>query len=77
MEVMGGAINSRLRSVDVSTRFSSRQYLIILLDADSDSIDKIMMRIFDRFHELYEKDDILLNYDVADLPVQNLPVTIE
>lgn len=77
MEVMGGAINSRLRSVDVSTRFSSRQYLIILLDADSDSIDKIMLRIFDRFHELYEKDDILLNYDVADLPVQNLPVTIE
>lgn len=71
MAVMSSSINRSLRNVDISTRFSSEQFLIILLDANIENIQLITKRIFDHFYKMYTKDNITLTYDVADLPIQD------
>lgn len=71
MERMHSAIQSSLRSVDVLTRFSSAQYLVILLDAGRDSVQMIVNRIFQRFFQLYDGYDAEVNYDIAELEAEH------
>ena len=68
MTCMEKTIQASLRAVDVCTRFSSEQFLIILMDAGKDDIDMIIHRIFDNFNKVYDGKDMLLDYDVAALP---------
>ena len=67
MKCMEEAIATSLRSVDVSTRFSSQQYLVILVDTDKQGIVVVTERIIAKFNRLYGKNDMVLCYDVADL----------
>lgn len=67
MSYIDKAIKSTLRNVDVSTRYSSDQFLVILTHATSENIHLITDRILKYFHELYPKDNITLNYDVVDI----------
>lgn len=67
MECMEKAINSSLRGVDVSTRFSSEQFLVVLINAGADNIDKVVVRIFDRFYKIYHNNAISISYDIAKL----------
>lgn len=66
MTCMRTAIKETLRTVDVSTRFSSTQYLVILTNAKDDALQDIVSRIFQRFYRVYAKDNVNLSYDVAD-----------
>lgn len=52
MSNMELAIRENIRNVDVCTRYSSVQFFVILLEAEPNSIDMIMNRIFDRFHSM-------------------------
>ncbi len=68
MTCMEKTIQASLRAVDVCTRFSSEQFLIILMDAGKADIKKITKRIFDNFKAVYDGKDMVLDYDVAELP---------
>lgn len=60
MNTLERAIVSSLRAVDVSTRYSSSQYVVILMDADADGGNIVAKRIVDKFYEIYPHKDIVL-----------------
>ncbi len=68
MTCMEKTIQASLRSVDVCTRFSSEQFLVILMDADKEDINVITHRIFENFSKIYDGKALVLDYDVAELP---------
>ena len=63
LEHMESAIRQKIRSVDVCTRYSSMQYLIILFEADESNIPKIMERIFVQYQELENGSDVIPKYE--------------
>lgn len=71
MNTLERAIVSSLRAVDVSTRYSSSQYVVILLDADSDGGNLVAKRIVDKFYEIYPHKDIVLTQDVQTMMPTN------
>ncbi len=69
MKCMQDAISVSLRGVDLSTRFSSEQFLVVLIKAHKEDIDLVVRRIFDRFYKIYHKNLVNLSYDIAQLTV--------
>ena len=67
MKCMQAAINESLRGVDLSTRFSSEQFLVVLIKAQREDINLVVRRIFDRFYKIYHKNAVNLSYDIAQL----------
>ncbi len=67
MNAMNSAIRSSLRTVDVCTRFSNKQFLVILTYAETESIDKIINRIYTKFYELYNDSNFTFSYEAANL----------
>ena len=68
---MEQAVRGKIRKVDVCTRFSSMQYLIILFEAQENQIENVMNRIFTQYNELYGKDDFIPRYDY--IPMEKAP----
>lgn len=66
VELLEHAIFTSLRRVDVSTRYSSQQVIVILLDADKDNGKMVASRIMDSYHKLY-KGDLTFNYDIIQM----------
>ena len=64
MNALQQAVKSSLRAVDVGTGYSSRQYILILMDADFENGTKVVERVVHRFYELYEEDNMVLAYDI-------------
>ena len=67
MTCMEKTIQASLRSVDVSTRFSSEQFVVILMNAQNEYIEVITKRIEENFHKVYNKKQIEVSFDVANL----------
>ncbi len=67
MQCMEQAIIKSLRGVDVGTRYSSSQFLVILLDAERGDIRVVTERIVQNYFKLYGDRDITLSYDIANL----------
>lgn len=67
MECMNTAIRTSLRAVDVCTRFSSQQFLVILTNAELENIEMIVKRIFDQFYKLCDNKNLHLHYEAANL----------
>ena len=67
MQCMEQAIVKSLRGVDVGTRYSSSQFLVVLLGAEKSDLRIITDRIVQNYFKLYGKRDITLSYDVANL----------
>ncbi|MBO5260000.1 MAG: diguanylate cyclase [Agathobacter sp.] len=67
MAYVDTAIKGALRNVDISTRYSSDQFLVILSHTKSENMHIITDRILDQLHNLYTGNSITLNYDVIDL----------
>lgn len=57
------AIRETIRNVDVCTRYSSMQYLIILVEAGDDNIPKVMERIFSRYYKIYDGNEFWFQYE--------------
>lgn len=53
--------------MDVGTRYSSSQFLVILLDAERGDIRVVTERIVQNYFKLYGDRDITLSYDIANL----------
>ena len=51
---MEQAIHEKIRKVDISTRYSSMQYLLILYEPDETQIPKVMDRIFQSCIQMIE-----------------------
>lgn len=64
MAVLQDAIKDSLRAVDVGTQYSSRQYILILMDADTENGARVVERVKDKFYHLYERDNVVLTYDI-------------
>lgn len=67
LEYMEEAIRHKIRRIDVCTRYSAMQYLIILFEPDESQIPKVMDRIFIQYYKLYDKRDFIPKYEY--LPV--------
>jgi hypothetical protein len=67
MEVMRKAVVSSLRSVDVTTPFSSSQRIVILMNLPEENVEQVMQRIVSSFYKMNVNKNFTLSYDVADL----------
>ena len=65
LELLEKAIYTSLRRSDVSTRYSSKQLIVILMDADSENGDMVAERIIDNFFELYTSGKVRVDYGIA------------
>ncbi len=67
MTSMEKTIQASLRSVDVCTRFSGEQFVVILMNSQDEYIDMITGRIINNFRKMYDPKMIGVQFDIADL----------
>ena len=65
LELLEKAIYTSLRRSDVSTRYSSKQLIVILMDAGSENGDMVAERIIDHFKALYSGEKVRIDYGIA------------
>ena len=63
LSCMEQAIRRKIRAVDICTRYSSMQYLIILFESEEKQIPPIMERIFAQYYRLYGKGNFYPKYE--------------
>ena len=64
MSCMETSIQKTIRNSDIYTRYSSVQFLIILLEAGDTNVNLIMDRIFRKYWEKHGNSDILPSFSV-------------
>jgi hypothetical protein len=62
MPLLGNVIQNYLRMGDVFTKYSSCQYLILLMDVTHDQSEMICKRIKDEFLEETKNQNLILHY---------------
>ncbi|MGN0384990.1 MAG: diguanylate cyclase domain-containing protein [Lachnospiraceae bacterium] len=67
LEMMEQAIYTSLRRVDVSTRYSSKQIIVILMDANMENGIMVAERIMDCFRKLYKGKKVYFEYGIAQM----------
>ena len=65
LELLEKAIYSSLRRSDVSTRYSSKQLIVILMDTSSENADMVAERIIAGFNKLYTGGKVHIEYGIA------------
>lgn len=65
LELLEQAIYTSLRCSDVSTRYSSKQIIVLLMDANVGKGDIVAQRILDCFHRLYTGNKVRVDYGIA------------
>lgn len=66
MQCMEQAICKSLRGVDVGTRYSSSQFLVVLMGTEKENVRIVTDRIIQNYFKLYGNKDITLTFDIAD-----------
>lgn len=66
MQCMEQSICKSLRGVDVGTRYSSSQFLVVLMGTEKENIRVVTDRIIQNYFKLYGGKDITLTFDIAD-----------
>ena len=64
MQTLELSVASSVRLVDVGTRYSSIQYIVILLDTDIDNGKKVADRVVKKFYQMYGGRGIVVSYDI-------------
>lgn len=72
LELLEKAIYTSLRRSDVSTRYSSRQVIVILMDTNAKNGDMVAERILDCFYKLYTGRKIQIDYGIAGMEAINI-----
>lgn len=65
LELLEKAIYTSLRRSDVSTRYSSKQIIVILMDANQENGDMVASRIIECFNKLYTGGKVKIDYGIA------------
>lgn len=76
MHYMEMAIKNTIRNVDICTRYSSLQFLIVMLEAGEDNIDTIMNRIFSSFYKMNSETGLEPRYEVSSVFEDHDKITI-
>lgn len=63
MEILEKAIYKSLRKVDISTRYSSTQHMVVLVDADEAGIEIVARRIMTEFDKNNYYGEFTITYD--------------
>ncbi|MGN0414729.1 MAG: diguanylate cyclase domain-containing protein [Agathobacter sp.] len=71
MDLLEKAIYLSLRRSDVSTRYSSKQIIVILMETDDENGDMVAGRILRCFHELYTGGSVKVSYGIARMEEQS------
>lgn len=71
LEMLEKAIYTSLRRSDVSTRYSSKQVIVILMDANKENGDLVAKRILDCFNKLYTGNRVNIDYGIAYMDNRN------
>ena len=66
------AIRQNIRRVDICTRYSSLQYLIILFEPDETHIPDIIERIFTQYYRQCDSHDFQPSYEYLKISPQEL-----
>lgn len=72
LELLEKAIYTSLRRSDVSTRYSSKQIIVILMDTNTENGDMVAGRILDCFHKLYTGEKVKIDYGIACMDAINI-----
>ena len=72
LELLEKAIHISLRRSDVSTRYSSKQIVVILMDTTIENGDMVANRILDCFNKIYTGRKIKIDYGIACMDSINL-----
>lgn len=67
LEYMELSIRQKIRRVDICTRYSSMQYLIILFEPIETQIPNIMERIFIQYYRQYDNHDFQPTYEYCSM----------
>ena len=67
MELLARAITSSIRNVDVTTRYSSTQYAVLLMNLNGTELKDVANRILHEFLKTYDKGEFSVHYNSADL----------
>lgn len=67
MGILEQAILMTIRGVDVSTKYSSLQRLVILMNTPKENISIVTDRIIKEYYKMYTKKDFMIHVDVADI----------
>lgn len=64
MQTLELAVASSVRLVDVGTKYSSIQYIVILLDTDIENGKKVADRVVKKFYQMYGGRGVMISYDI-------------
>ncbi len=67
LKLLEQAIYDSLRRSDISTRYSNRQLIVILMDANNENGDMVAERIVRNFKGLYDRGKVSVEYGIARL----------
>jgi diguanylate cyclase (GGDEF)-like protein/putative nucleotidyltransferase with HDIG domain len=67
MGLLEKAISVSIGGVDVCARYSSTQRIVILVEHNKEEVDAAIERIMKEFYKMYDKKEVSISYDVADL----------
>lgn len=67
MDALEVSVIASLRMVDVGTRYSSVQYMVILLDTNEANGKKVASRVIKKFYRTYLCGDVDIRYDIQTL----------
>lgn len=67
MTILERAILRSIRSVDATTKYSATQRIVLLLNMDEEQVHLVTDRIMMEFYKMYDKKQIYIHYDSADL----------
>ncbi len=67
LELLEKAIYNSLRRVDVSTKYSSKQLVVILMDANAENSEIVAQRIIGVFNKLYTGGKVRMEYGIAQM----------
>lgn len=67
MNLLQNAIVNSIRNVDVSTRYSSTQFAVLLMNLNDKDTKDVATRIMTEFYRTYDLREVELHYDSADL----------
>lgn len=67
MEILAKAVIGSLRSIDVTTKYSSSQQIVMLLGLKEEQIQIVTDRVLKEFYRMYNRKKVNIVYEIADL----------
>lgn len=65
LDALERAIYSSLRRADVSTRYSSKQVIVVLMNSNTEEGDRVVHRILHNYEMMYEGQNISIEYGLV------------